>query len=100
MRFVNYGNSEQWNTGGLGVLGIFVAIAVGFTIYLAFVLEIFKTRAVRLRNAGAHLTVVPPVIDAPETSSVVDTPTDDDRGSFLGEGHDRAAGIATDPRDD
>lgn len=104
MRFVSYGNSDQWILSGLGILSIFVVIALGFTIYLAFVLEIFKTRSVRRRNAAdrAHLSVVSAI---PDHADIVNE-TDDDSGAeqarniVLGEGHDRAAGIATDPRDD
>jgi UDP-GlcNAc:undecaprenyl-phosphate GlcNAc-1-phosphate transferase len=51
LRFVDYGNSKDWNRSGLAVLGFVTAGAVAVSIFLAFQLEIFKSRAVRARNA-------------------------------------------------
>src|SRR5690606_10590393 len=50
LRFVDYGNSKDWNRSGLAVLGFVVAGALAVSIFLAYQLEIFKTRAVRERN--------------------------------------------------
>lgn len=115
MRFVNYGNSRDWNPSGLVVLGGFAVIAIGFSVYLATVLEIIKSPRVRARNARArdevngsrdqrHLSVVPEPepIEVPAIDQGTEVSTD---GSMqpptgLGSGHDRPAGIATDPRDD
>lgn len=51
LRFVDYGNSKDWNVSGLAVLGFVTAGALAISIILAFQLEIFKSRAVRERNA-------------------------------------------------
>lgn len=53
LRFVPYGTSASWSPRGLGMLAVFVLVAAAFTVYLAFTLEILKTRAVRDRNARA-----------------------------------------------
>lgn len=50
LRFVDYGNSNDWNEQGLVVLGFVVAGAVAVTIVLAVQLEIIKSRRVRERN--------------------------------------------------
>lgn len=60
LRFVDYGNSNEWNRDGLVVLGIVIAGAVSVTVLLAVRLEIIKSRSVRERNrrigeqAAAH----------------------------------------------
>ncbi|MCB0880283.1 MAG: undecaprenyl/decaprenyl-phosphate alpha-N-acetylglucosaminyl 1-phosphate transferase [Thermoleophilia bacterium] len=53
LRFVDYGNSNDWNTSGLVVLGIVVAGALAVTVFLAVQLEIIKSRRVRERNRRA-----------------------------------------------
>ncbi len=50
LRFVDYGNSNRWNRGGLVVLGVVVAGALAVTVMLAVRLEIIKSRRVRERN--------------------------------------------------
>jgi UDP-GlcNAc:undecaprenyl-phosphate GlcNAc-1-phosphate transferase len=50
LRFVDYGNSNDWNERGLVVLGFVVAGAVAVTVVLAVQLEIIKSRRVRERN--------------------------------------------------
>ena len=50
LRFVDYGNSRNWNVGGLLALGFIVLGALGVSVFLAFQLEILKSRAVRDRN--------------------------------------------------
>ena len=50
LRFIDYGNSRDWNTSGLLILGFVVLGAVGVSLLLAFQLEIIKSRAVRERN--------------------------------------------------
>src|SRR5690606_17934068 len=50
LRFVDYGNSKDWNEQGLLVLAFVVAGAVAVTVVLAVRLEIIKSRRVRDRN--------------------------------------------------
>jgi UDP-GlcNAc:undecaprenyl-phosphate GlcNAc-1-phosphate transferase len=50
LRFVDYGNSSEWNREGLLVLAIVIGGAVAVSVLLAVRLEIIKTRRVRERN--------------------------------------------------
>ena len=50
LRFVDYGNSEDWNVEGLVVLGFVAGGAVVVSVLLALRLEIIKSRRVRERN--------------------------------------------------
>lgn len=50
LRFVEYGNSSNWNLQGLFVLAFVVVCAIVITILLAVRLEIIKSRRVRERN--------------------------------------------------
>lgn len=50
LRFVDYGNSNDWNVRGLVALAVIVLGAVAISVLLAFQLEILKSRAVRERN--------------------------------------------------
>ena len=50
LRFVDYGNSNNWNEQGLAVLGFVAAGAVLVSIFLAVQLEIIKSPRVRARN--------------------------------------------------
>lgn len=50
LRFVDYGNSNHWHVDGLVTLGFVVAGAVAVSVFLAYQLEILKSRAVRERN--------------------------------------------------
>lgn len=53
LRFVDYGNSRHWNAGGLAALGFVVGGALVVSVFLAYQLEIFKSRRVRERNRRA-----------------------------------------------
>ncbi len=50
LRFVDYGNSNDWNEQGLIVLAFVVAGALAVSMFLAVRLEIIKSRKVRERN--------------------------------------------------
>lgn len=50
LRFVDYGNSNEWNREGLLVLALVVGGAVAVSVLLAVRLEIIKSRRVRERN--------------------------------------------------
>ncbi len=50
LRFVDYGNSNDWNRSGVVALAFVVAGAVAVTVVLAIQLEIIKSRRVRDRN--------------------------------------------------
>ncbi|MCW2962706.1 MAG: hypothetical protein JWM90_3093 [Thermoleophilia bacterium] len=50
LRFVDYGNSKDWNGEGLFVLCFVIAGAVAVSVVLAYQLEIVKSRRVRQRN--------------------------------------------------
>jgi UDP-GlcNAc:undecaprenyl-phosphate GlcNAc-1-phosphate transferase len=50
LRFVDYGNSNDWNKQGLVVLAFVVVGAVAVSVVLATRLEIIKSRRVRERN--------------------------------------------------
>jgi hypothetical protein len=50
LRFVDYGNSNDWNAEGLFVLAFVTGGAVTITFLLAYRLEIIKSRRVRERN--------------------------------------------------
>jgi len=50
LRFVDYGNSKDWNTSGLLVLGFVSFGAIAVSVLLATQLEIIKSRRVRERN--------------------------------------------------
>jgi hypothetical protein len=50
LRFVDYGNSSDWNREGLVALAIVIGGAVAVSVLLAVRLEIIKTRRVRERN--------------------------------------------------
>jgi len=53
LRFVDYGNSNQWNTSGLVVLAFVVGGALAISVFLAVRLEIIKSRRVRARNRAS-----------------------------------------------
>ncbi|MCW2955456.1 MAG: hypothetical protein JWO69_325 [Thermoleophilia bacterium] len=50
LRFIDYGNSNDWNEAGLFVLAFVIAGAVAVSLVLAYQLEILKSRRVRQRN--------------------------------------------------
>jgi UDP-GlcNAc:undecaprenyl-phosphate GlcNAc-1-phosphate transferase len=50
LRFVDYGNSNEWNREGVVVLVVVIGGAVAVSVLLAVRLEIIKTRRVRERN--------------------------------------------------
>ncbi|MEO6866586.1 MAG: MraY family glycosyltransferase [Gaiellales bacterium] len=50
LRFVDYGNSNDWNEEGVAVLVIVIAGAVAVSVLLGLRLEIIKSRRVRERN--------------------------------------------------
>jgi UDP-GlcNAc:undecaprenyl-phosphate GlcNAc-1-phosphate transferase len=50
LRFVDYGNSKEWNVEGVLVLAFVVLVAITVTVLLAVRLEIIKSRRVRERN--------------------------------------------------
>ena len=50
LRFVDYGNSNDWNGEGLSVLAFVTGGAIAITLLLAYRLEIIKSRRVRERN--------------------------------------------------
>jgi UDP-GlcNAc:undecaprenyl-phosphate/decaprenyl-phosphate GlcNAc-1-phosphate transferase len=50
LRFIDYGNSSDWNEQGLVLLGFVISGAMVVTILLAVRLEIIKSRRVRERN--------------------------------------------------
>jgi UDP-GlcNAc:undecaprenyl-phosphate GlcNAc-1-phosphate transferase len=52
LRFVDYGNSHNWERNGLIAVGVVTAAALALSIYLATSLEIIKRRHVRERNAS------------------------------------------------
>ncbi len=102
LRFVDYGNSNSWEVSGLLVIGMFALIATMFTVYLLVTLEIIKTRSVRQRNALARVEVVEIAPEPGGMTARLDSSGDAEAQPAAGKGigHDRAAGIATDPRDD
>lgn len=55
LRFVDYGNSNEWNRDGLIVLAFVVGGAVAVSVLLAFRLEILKSAKVRERNRRIEL---------------------------------------------